>query len=197
VSWTIDKSNKTINFTVNANTTGWVGLGLSRESAVTMKKADIAIFGVYNGKPYLTDLYAPDNARPSVDLTQNLKIHKAVEKSGWTNVTFSRGILSTDKLQDVNITAQRMVLIGAYGTKDYEGNTQDPTKHPYHGTQKYYHFGTTLSFYSACGKDGHMAAAPVVEIIEEGVKHPKFGRIVDANYLKQHRQDSSEESSED
>jgi len=181
VHWSIDKKNTTVNFTVSANTTGWVGLGLSHEAQISMKKADIYIFGVYNNNPYISDCFGTDNTRPSVDLTQNVKVLKAVEKNGWTNVTFTRGILSSDKLQDVNITQQRMTLIGALGDKDYEGNTQDPNKHPYHLQKPNKRFGTQLSLYNACGEKGNVG---VNHQEKKEEKKPKFGHMIDPQHVK-------------
>ena len=49
--WNINMANKEIYFTVEAETTGWVGLGISSGQG-RMEGADIVIGWVKDGKPY-------------------------------------------------------------------------------------------------------------------------------------------------
>ena len=49
--WNISTANKEIYFTVEAQTTGWVGFGISSGQG-KMKGADIVIGWVKDGKPY-------------------------------------------------------------------------------------------------------------------------------------------------
>ena len=49
--WNVSKENKEIYFTVEAQTTGWVGFGISSGQG-KMAEADIVIGWVKDGKPY-------------------------------------------------------------------------------------------------------------------------------------------------
>ena len=52
ISWTYDEDTKEIIFTLTVKATGWVGLGISKESQ-GMKGLDIAIGGVKDKKGYI------------------------------------------------------------------------------------------------------------------------------------------------
>lgn len=51
--WTVHDKNESISFALEAETTGWVGLGFSPGTG-RMAGADIVIGWVKDGKPYLT-----------------------------------------------------------------------------------------------------------------------------------------------
>ncbi|CAG7815673.1 unnamed protein product, partial [Allacma fusca] len=100
VSWSVDLTSEIINFVVTAQTTGYVGFGLSRAGG--MKNADIVIGGVQDGLPYFADYHAVRNGMPDIDSSQDWTLISASENSTHTMLSFTRALNTCDK-EDVSI----------------------------------------------------------------------------------------------
>ena len=67
--WKIDSTNKKITFHIDAETTGWVGLGLSPDG--TMTNADMIMCYMSNSTPNCSDRYSKGHGIPQLDSALN------------------------------------------------------------------------------------------------------------------------------
>ncbi|KAK3743943.1 hypothetical protein QZH41_020285 [Actinostola sp. cb2023] len=115
VEWTHLPVTQEIEFNITAKTTGWVGLGISKENT-GMKKLDAFIGGYNNGAPYLKDYYVTFTTTPTADTKQDLTLISSSENNGVTNIRFRRKLDTGDTAQD-------------HAIKDYHSmTTTKPTK---------------------------------------------------------------------
>ncbi|KAG4070170.1 hypothetical protein HA402_003860 [Bradysia odoriphaga] len=125
--WEVNFDTEMIVFSVDVETTGYVGLGISMNPS--MAGADIVIGGVRNGEPYFDDYYAPANGLPKRDDSQDWELLSSSESNGRTQLKFSRKLNTCDDVGDVAITEDTQYLIWAMGDSDdvsYHG--ADPNK---------------------------------------------------------------------
>ena len=74
LNYALDAVNKHVTFVVEAETTGWVALGISE--AAGMKGADIMMGHVdSSGKAVVGDFHAVSNSRPTKDGCQDWTVH--------------------------------------------------------------------------------------------------------------------------
>jgi len=101
-SWKIDSSSKKIEFHINANTTGWVGIGLSPEGK--MANADMILCYMKSSVPNCTDRYASGNRVPELDTFLNENSRDDLEnisgeiKDGRSIFHFTRKLITGDDL---------------------------------------------------------------------------------------------------
>ncbi|OXA56383.1 DBH-like monooxygenase protein 1 [Folsomia candida] len=114
VKWEID--GDLITFSIEAETTGFVGLGFSRGGG--MSGADIVVGGVRNGVPYLEDRHAISRSTPILDEEQNVELIEAFENDTHTFIKFSRKLETCDEEGDVAITEDTISLIWSFGATD-------------------------------------------------------------------------------
>jgi len=118
--WEVDFDKEEIIFTVNVETTGFVGLGISLNPS--MEGADIVIGGVFENKTtYFADYHATENQRPVLDESQDWTLLNATEANGHTILSFSRKLDTCSGEDDVAITADTQYLIWAFGDTDVIG----------------------------------------------------------------------------
>ncbi|XP_028998061.1 DBH-like monooxygenase protein 2 homolog [Betta splendens] len=115
LKWGFDNVQGIMTFQLAVNTTGWVGIGFSPNGG--MKGSDLVIGGYGTDGSYFADYHATGNSRPLVDEQQSYTLLSTSETDGQTVLTFQRPLRTCDD-QDVEITAQPVKLIYAYGTTD-------------------------------------------------------------------------------
>ncbi|XP_021961495.1 DBH-like monooxygenase protein 2 homolog [Folsomia candida] len=120
LGWTVNTDEGTITFEVEAETHGYVGIGISPTGSMT--GADIFIAGVHdNGSSYSSDNYATGFSKPIQDTHSDWVLHEAREFKGLlynrTYLKFSR-LLNTCDDQDYPIGMDTTRLIWALGTSD-------------------------------------------------------------------------------
>jgi dimethyladenosine transferase 1 len=121
VEWVVDFEEKKVVFEVSAETTGFVGFGVSEGGGMT--GADIVIGGIYpNGTSYFADYHGTGDKTPDVDARQDWELISAFENSTHTFLKISRPLDSCDP-HDVPITNDTISMIWAIG------NTDDVTYH--------------------------------------------------------------------
>ncbi|MEQ1530256.1 MAG: DOMON domain-containing protein [Methylococcales bacterium] len=128
-SWSVTGGN-TLNVTIEAATSGWVGIGFSKTA--TMDDTDFFIGGVSsNGYAYGADsFYNPLNnthSAPLVDAAQNVYFN-ATEANGVTTINFSRLLNTGDTVGDYDLSNGSYSLLWAFRT----GTTPDDTT-KFHG----------------------------------------------------------------
>ncbi|XP_078655821.1 DBH-like monooxygenase protein 1 homolog isoform X2 [Branchiostoma floridae x Branchiostoma belcheri] len=105
LGWTVDVEEKVVVFSVEVETRGWIGLGLSPHGG--MPDSDIVIGWVDGkGNAFLTDRYATENGAPAVDTTSQ----DWVLLSGWENDTHTS--LSFKRPFDTCDTQDRVIEDG-------------------------------------------------------------------------------------
>ncbi|CAH3166161.1 unnamed protein product [Porites evermanni] len=131
--WSVDWNARSISFAVEAQTTGWVGFGISTGRG-QMIGADIVIGGVTdNGNQYFSDRYASSYSTPESDSSQDYKLISLTETDGKTTMKFERKFDTCDD-KDNKIEEGTSKVIFAY-------NDADPTssgaflKHTYKGSR--------------------------------------------------------------
>ncbi|ODN04974.1 DBH-like monooxygenase protein 1 [Orchesella cincta] len=139
LEWNVDWIRKQVLFNVSVATSGWVGIGLSKDG--TMKNADIVIAGVsFNGKPYISDFHTDCDRNLLLDAKQDWRLLGARETLGRTSLQLSRPIDTCDS-DDHPITEDLLSIIWAYGETDqleYHNDNRgrfrvyllDPVLHP-------------------------------------------------------------------
>ena len=115
-----DITGQTLQVTISAATTGWVGFGLA--SSGGMYGADMLIASVdASGTGSIGDYWARGEMTPSLDEQQDWTLHSATEVGGVTTIVASRA-LSTGDAQDWEISASQQPsgqwIIAAMGTVD-------------------------------------------------------------------------------
>ncbi|XP_078364957.1 DBH-like monooxygenase protein 1 [Oculina patagonica] len=123
--WNVSTANKEIYFTVEAQTTGWVGFGISSGQG-KMKGADIVIGWVKDGKPYFKDRHdAVGHVMPQIDSQQDYKLISLVEDGGKTIMKFKRKFETCDP-QDNTIQEGTTKLIYAFHPDDPSSENNIP-----------------------------------------------------------------------
>ncbi|XP_078508635.1 putative DBH-like monooxygenase protein 2 [Lissotriton helveticus] len=116
LSWDFDRSTRVILFELHAQTTGWLGFGLSPNGG--MDGADIVIGGVFPNKTvYFSDYHSIGKALPAIDEKQDYKLVSLMENGTSTCMRFSRHFRTCDP-NDMDITEDTMRVIFAYGMDD-------------------------------------------------------------------------------
>jgi hypothetical protein len=116
-SWEVDLAKSTIQFSVVAETNGFVGFGISPTGG--MLGADIVIGGVTaSGASYFKDRHGTGYVVPPEDASQDWTLDSAIENGTHTSLTFSRALDTCDKDQDMAITANTVKLIWSMGRSD-------------------------------------------------------------------------------
>ncbi|EDO49634.1 predicted protein [Nematostella vectensis] len=130
--WSINHNAKTISFALEAETTGWVGFGISSGSGM-MKGADIVIGWVKDGKAFLTDRYADGEYMPKIDDHNDYKLISGTEENGKTILKFSRKIDTCDP-RDRKIKIGTTKVIWALDYEDPQSEN-DMRKHRFRGSR--------------------------------------------------------------
>jgi len=142
--WIISQEDQTIQFTLTAATTGWVGIGFGAD----MTKADIYVGWIYpNGSVTMTDrnskafaMPLPDTAQGGEDNVLNVKVNK---NNGLTSITFTR-LLDTGDSLDTVILPGTISVLWAYGSNNsVDYNLGTFTKHVQKGSVE-------IDFFSGC-----------------------------------------------
>ncbi|CAG7816338.1 unnamed protein product, partial [Allacma fusca] len=114
VEWQADYGEKTIEFWISANTTGFVGFGISNTG--DMDGADLVFGGVQDGSAYFQDYHGVKKT-PVADETQNWDIKNITESDGKTVLHLKRKF-ETEDIYDVNITFGTTKLLWTIGKDD-------------------------------------------------------------------------------
>ncbi|CAL8068064.1 unnamed protein product [Orchesella dallaii] len=115
----VDFESKQITFNVTAQTTGYIGFGLSKNGLE--QGADFVIGGVDRyGRAYFTDRYgiADDGSMPVIDPSQDWTLNGAWEKNGVTFLSFSRPFDTCDSEHDLPISNDYLAILWAIGETD-------------------------------------------------------------------------------
>ncbi|CAH3115490.1 unnamed protein product [Porites lobata] len=118
--WNISTTREEIFFTVEANTTGWVGFGISSGQG-KMEGADIVIGWVKDGQTFFKasrlDRHADGRVMPKIDSQQDYELISLKEDNGKTTMKFKRKLDTCDP-QDNKIEAGTTKVIYAYHPED-------------------------------------------------------------------------------
>ncbi|XP_014663258.1 PREDICTED: LOW QUALITY PROTEIN: DBH-like monooxygenase protein 1 [Priapulus caudatus] len=114
-------------FEIHAETTGWVGFGISPTGG--MKGSDIATGWVKNGNVYLQDRKARDYIQPSIDASQDWTLISGQEVNGVTMLKVRRALDTCDDDDDSIITDGTIRVIWALNQNDPSA----PEDLAYHG----------------------------------------------------------------
>lgn len=116
-SWSVDRTNQVISFTLSVRTTGYVGFGISDFGNMT--KADLIIGGVFDNKTvYFDDRYSLGHGLPPVDASQDWRLSAASEAFGVTTLIFERDFITNDNAADVPITYRNTYFVWSVGATD-------------------------------------------------------------------------------
>jgi hypothetical protein len=119
VSWEVNLETELVTFNVVAQTTGFVGFGISNSGG--MAGADIVIGGVWpNGTAYFKDYHGLGSFDPALDISQDWNLLSLTENQTHTHMSFSR-LLDTCDEQDVSITNDTSNFIWSFGPTDRIG----------------------------------------------------------------------------
>jgi dopamine beta-monooxygenase len=120
---------------VEAQTTGWVGFGLSEAGG--MRGADIMMGHVdSSGIAYVGDYHATANQKPVYDGCQDWTVHHGEERDGSTMLVVSRKLTTEDSNDRPILLSgglKTQGLLAAYGS---DGD-DDPATYSHHGANKY------------------------------------------------------------
>ncbi|CAH3032072.1 unnamed protein product [Pocillopora meandrina] len=122
--WNVDTAKKEISFTVEAQTTGWVGFGISTGQG-KMQGADIVIGWVKDGKTYFKDRHATGYSTPKIDSQQDYVLIALQEESGKTVMKFKRKFETCDT-DDNSIKEGTTKVIYAMHPEDPESEDNIP-----------------------------------------------------------------------
>ncbi|KAL9974730.1 hypothetical protein ACROYT_G011809 [Oculina patagonica] len=122
--WNVSTANKEIYFTVEAQTTGWVGFGISSGQG-KMKGADIVIGWVKDGKPYFKDRHATGHVTPQIDSQQDYELISLEENAGKTIMKFKRKFETCDS-QDNAVQEGTNKLIYSFHPDDPSSENDIP-----------------------------------------------------------------------
>ncbi|XP_068702591.1 DBH-like monooxygenase protein 1 [Montipora foliosa] len=126
--WNVSRKTKEIFFTVEANTLGWIGFGISRGQG-KMQGADIVIGWVKDGKPYFQDRHADGYMVPDVDSQQDYELISLSEDNGKTIMKFKRKFDTCDT-DDIKIESGTTKVIYAYHPDDPSSESSIPRHSP-------------------------------------------------------------------
>ncbi|XP_055521654.1 DBH-like monooxygenase protein 2 homolog, partial [Leucoraja erinacea] len=101
VFWGFDTGEGQITFAVEAQTMGWVGLGLTHSGDMT--GADMAVGWVKDGQPYFQDRHGVGNEQPLIDESQDFTLESLTQNGTHTRLQYSRPFRTCDP-NDLDIT---------------------------------------------------------------------------------------------
>ncbi|ODN05532.1 DBH-like monooxygenase protein 2 [Orchesella cincta] len=111
--WSLDREARLIVLNVEAQTNGYIALGLTKRGF--LEGADVIILGVdNNGAPYLHDMYGVDNSTIGQDATQDWRLLSAERSAERINMTIQR-VLDTCDYQDMAFNQSLIKLVWDYG----------------------------------------------------------------------------------
>eukprot|EP00474_Spongospora_subterranea_P009662 CRZ10120.1 hypothetical protein [Spongospora subterranea] len=120
VMWEVNTANATIDFTVWAKTTGWVGLGLSYDGPSGHKNSDVMVGFLTNNTLFLYDQFSNNHRQPELDTTLggvdnlNLLDGGLIDNGIWYK--FRRALDTKDGTRDVVIEKKDIYVAWAYGS---------------------------------------------------------------------------------
>jgi len=115
VLWQV--TGTTIQFSMTALTTGWVGLGIGHTPTMVHSDMWMGGFDASSGKGYLADCYSSSREQPTADASQDLVLIVASETTSSTTVTFKRKLVTGDSA-DIPIGNGDLYLLWAYAKTD-------------------------------------------------------------------------------
>jgi len=129
-SWTVT-GGTTLNMTIVAETTGWVGIGFSRTE--TMAETDFVMGGVSpDGTAYGSDRFfsSLDNPQqePLIDYQQNVS-WSANEAAGVTTLTISRLLNTGDIATDYDLSSGSYALLWAFRRSNPAATADDTSSY--------------------------------------------------------------------
>ncbi|ODN00396.1 DBH-like monooxygenase protein 2 [Orchesella cincta] len=102
-------NNETLTVTATVATQGWVGVGLSQTGS--MVGADLILGGVNaDGEEYINDYFAVGNARPIVDLENNILTYNVTENATHTTLFFTRAADTGDIDEDLPVSRSSYII---------------------------------------------------------------------------------------
>lgn len=113
LTWTRDEAAGTIRFIATANATGWVGVGFSLGLAPHMA-TDMIVGSVVGHDVAIQDSWSTRVGVPVRDTIDDVTLDAGSEVDGRTTLTFTRRIVSSDRLQDVDLSGGLVTLQWAY-----------------------------------------------------------------------------------
>ena len=113
--WTVDNAMGSIDFGIEAKTTGWIGFGLSPNGQ--MPDSDIVTGWVKDGKGFLQDRHSLGRFLPPLDPKQNVELLAATEDDTTTVLEFRRKIRACEP-NDTDISPGTSNVIWAYHSED-------------------------------------------------------------------------------
>ena len=170
VSWILDELRATVTFAIEAQTTGWIALGLAE--AAGMKGADVVMGHVdgASGSVHIGDYHAIANAAPIRDGCQDWSVlHGEEDSAEKRTILITTRNLTTSDSNDRPIlldSIKRLKIITAMGAHGDDGGGSLPEPaYAYHGAHKMkttvdLRFGgavTLLSWTAATSADASMS----------------------------------------
>ncbi|XP_066270632.1 DBH-like monooxygenase protein 1 homolog [Branchiostoma lanceolatum] len=120
--WKFD--SETITFEAHAQTTGYIGLGLSPNGG--MEGSDVIIGWVKDGHAFITDRFAEGYFEPRLDAHQDVELLSGYENGTHTVLRFRRRLRPCDTAEDREITEDTQRVIWSF-------NDHDPVDHGHVG----------------------------------------------------------------
>eukprot|EP00899_Mesostigma_viride_P025205 jgi/Mesvir1/586/Mv02028-RA.1 len=121
--WTylMDATPPRIQFGVRAQTTGFVGVGVSDYGQMIGSDMNIGWVDDLTGQAFISDRFAYnksfDGSGLYVDKKQNVQLIEGFQEDGWTTVVWERP-LQTDDCDDRDVNPSQTFLVYAYGATD-------------------------------------------------------------------------------
>jgi len=149
---------KTKSIEIIANTTGWVGFGLTRSGGMTQSDVIIAGMDSLNGSYCLDGFVLEEKITPFIDTEQDWMDCKAEEKDGFTRVSFSRALQTGNETEDVDIEFElNHKVIYASGPEDPSAEGEIP-KHTVKGKD-------SITLWLSPGSAGHIKSSAALSIV--------------------------------
>lgn len=113
--------NDQVHFIMKMKTTGWIAIGLESPSGGGMINADIFIGSVKDGQTEILDTWSTTFAQPTLDTegdssagTNDITFHASSENDGYTEIHFSRPLVTNDPMDHEILLNEENKLIYAY-----------------------------------------------------------------------------------
>ncbi|OXA61494.1 DBH-like monooxygenase protein 2 homolog [Folsomia candida] len=102
---------------VTAETTGWVGWGLSPNGSMILSDLVIGGFDASKGS-YIGDRFSAVPGPPQLDAVQNVQLVSASENATHTVLEFTRAVDTGDMTEDIKVENAVQFIVWAVGPTD-------------------------------------------------------------------------------
>ncbi|OXA54580.1 DBH-like monooxygenase protein 2 homolog [Folsomia candida] len=103
---------------VTAESTGWLGWGISPTGEMAGSDMIIGGFNADTGEAYIGDRFSSGHGLPALDTIQNVELISASENATHTVLEFSRAVDTGDVEQDLKVENAVQYIVWAAGETD-------------------------------------------------------------------------------